>query len=258
MHEAREAPWPPRQAAILAAAVKVFIQFGYRKTSMEDVAAAAEVSRQTLYLQFRNKERLFRAALEYLTEQMLVSIRRLAGNQNGTVEQTLMGVFEVLCGDSLAVSSQINIAELLVVARSQEESIVARFEADVVSVIADILTRAGTAARWETHGIGAQELAMHLLDTSAGVKSATGNLSDYKRRIALAIRIIVMGATGSRHEDSGCWSDGCDGTQGGKACTCTRTLRYGRCSPSGATVICRPAVLRPRRCPFPRGPDRCS
>jgi hypothetical protein len=30
--------------------------------------------------------------------------------------------------------------------------------------------------------------------SSAGVKSATGNLSDYKRRMALAIRIIVMGA----------------------------------------------------------------
>jgi hypothetical protein len=58
------------------------------------------------------------------------------------------------------------------------------------------LTQAGTAARWERHGIGAQELAMHLLDTSAGVKSATGNLSDYKRRMALAIRIIMMGANG--------------------------------------------------------------
>jgi len=104
--------------------------------------------------------------------------------------------FEVLCGDSLAVSSQINIAELLVVARSQEESIVSRFEADVLSVIADTLTQAGTAARWERHGIGAQELAMHLLDTSAGAKSATGNLSDYKRRMALSIRIIVMGANG--------------------------------------------------------------
>ena len=53
-----------------------------------------------------------------------------------------------------------------------------------------------TAARWERHGIGAQELAMHLLDISAAVKSATRNLSDYKRRMALAIRIIVMGANG--------------------------------------------------------------
>jgi TetR/AcrR family transcriptional regulator len=196
MHKSREAARPPRQAAILAAALKVFLQFGYRKTSMEDVAAAAEVSRQTLYLQFRNKERLFRATVEYLTEQMLVSIRRLAGNRNAPVEQTLMGVFEVLCGDLLAASSQINIAELLVVARSQEKSIVSRFEADLLSVIADTLTQAGTAARWKRHGIGAQELARHLLDTSAGVKAAAGNLSDYKRQMALAIRIIVMGASG--------------------------------------------------------------
>ena len=107
-----------------------------------------------------------------------------------------MGVFEVLCGDSLTISSQIIIAELLVVARSQEQSIVSRFKADVRSVIADTLTQAGTAARWERHGIGVQGLAMHLLDTSAGVKSATGNLSDYKRRMALAIRIIVRGANG--------------------------------------------------------------
>jgi AcrR family transcriptional regulator len=198
MHEVSEAARPPRQAAILAAAVKVFFQFGYRKTSMEDVAAAAQVSRQTLYLQFHDKERLFRAALEYVTEQMLVSIKSLAANKKGTVEQKLMGVFEVLCEDSLALSSQVNIAELVVVARSQMESIVSRFEADVLSVIADILTQAGTATRWERHGISAQELALHLLDTSAGVKSATGNLSDYKQRMALAIRIIVKGANGRK------------------------------------------------------------
>jgi len=61
-----------------------------------------------------------------------------------------MGVFEVLCGDSLAVSSQINIAELLVVARAQEESIVSRFEADVLSVLADTLTQAGVCSEQAT------------------------------------------------------------------------------------------------------------
>ena len=75
-----------------------------------------------------------------------------------------------------------------------QPNIVSRFEADVRSVIADPLMHAGTAARWERHGIGALELARQLLDTSAGVKSATGDLSDYRRRMALAIRIIVMGA----------------------------------------------------------------
>ena len=57
------------------------------------------------------------------------------------------------------------------IARSQEKSIVSGFEADVCSVIADILPQAGTPPRWPLHGIGAQELAMHLLDASAGIKS---------------------------------------------------------------------------------------
>jgi AcrR family transcriptional regulator len=196
MHEASEAR-PARQAAILAAAVKVFFQFGYRKTSMEEVAAAAEVSRQTLYLQFRNKEQLFRAALEYVTEQMLASVRGVADSQNRTVEEKLKGIFEVLYGDPLAVSSQVNIAELLAVARSQEGNIVSRFDAGVISIIGDTLTRAGTAAHWERHGIGAQELAKHLIDTSTGIKSATDDASEYRRRMALAIRIIVAGADGA-------------------------------------------------------------
>lgn len=160
---------------------------------MDDLAAAAEVSRQTLYLQFRNKEGLFRAALEYLTEQMLASMRCVADRQSGTVEETLMGIFEVPCGDSLTASSQINIAELATVAPSQEGSIVSRFEAEVLSVIANTLRQAGAAAQWERQGIGAQELAMHLIDTSSGIKSATEHLSDYRQRMALAIRIIVKG-----------------------------------------------------------------
>ncbi len=176
-----------------------------------------------------------------------------------------MGVFEVLCGDLLAVSSQINIAELLAVARSQEESIVSRFEADVLSVIADTLTQAGTAARWERHGIGAQELAMHLLDTSAGVKSATGNLSDYKRRMALAIRIVVMGANGVEMEDRG--RDMKIAVVGATGATGRRVVKHALAQGHFVTAVarhperlssCRPAVPRPRRCPFPKGPDRCS
>jgi AcrR family transcriptional regulator len=165
---------------------------------MEDVAAAAQVSRQTLYLQFSNKQGLFRAALENLTGQMLVSITGLTANQNGNLEQILMAMTGILCGDSLMVSSKTNIAELAAVARSQEGNIVSRFEADVIAVIAGVLKRTGTAARWERHGIGARELARHLLDTSAGVKASTGNPADYKRRMAIAIRIIVTGAKEGR------------------------------------------------------------
>lgn len=50
-----------RQQQILDAAAAVIIRLGYDKTSMSDIAAAAGVSRGTVYLYFRGKEELFEA-----------------------------------------------------------------------------------------------------------------------------------------------------------------------------------------------------
>ena len=44
---------------IREAAARLFLDHGYAATSMDDVAAAAQVSKQTIYTHFRNKEELF-------------------------------------------------------------------------------------------------------------------------------------------------------------------------------------------------------
>ncbi|MGB6357080.1 MAG: helix-turn-helix domain-containing protein, partial [Steroidobacteraceae bacterium] len=72
-------PTDTRQSALLDAAVGVFARYGFRKTSMEEVARAAGVSRQGLYLQFANKEELFRKALEHsLSSQLNEAIAALS------------------------------------------------------------------------------------------------------------------------------------------------------------------------------------
>ena len=48
-------------AAILKAAFEAFRSYGFRRTSMEDIAAGAGMSRSALYLHFRNKEDIFRS-----------------------------------------------------------------------------------------------------------------------------------------------------------------------------------------------------
>jgi TetR/AcrR family transcriptional repressor of mexJK operon len=48
-----------KQAAIADAATKLFLREGYRGTSMDEIAAAAGVSKQTVYKQFTDKEQLF-------------------------------------------------------------------------------------------------------------------------------------------------------------------------------------------------------
>ncbi|HET9780291.1 MAG TPA: TetR/AcrR family transcriptional regulator [Candidatus Dormibacteraeota bacterium] len=45
--------------AIRDAAAALFLEKGYRDTSMDDIAAAAQVSKQTIYTHFANKQELF-------------------------------------------------------------------------------------------------------------------------------------------------------------------------------------------------------
>ncbi|WP_411822498.1 TetR/AcrR family transcriptional regulator [Leptospira sp. 'Mane'] len=57
-----------RKKEILEAALDCFLQFGYSKTSMDDIAKKAGLSRPLLYLKFKNKEDLFTAIFLYLME----------------------------------------------------------------------------------------------------------------------------------------------------------------------------------------------
>ena len=55
---ARKTP-TDRLPQLIACATKMFIEQGYRRTQMEDVAAALGVAKGTLYLYVESKEALF-------------------------------------------------------------------------------------------------------------------------------------------------------------------------------------------------------
>ena len=50
-----------KRTTIVTAALDVFINYGFKKTSMDDIARAAGMSRPALYQTFRNKTEIFRA-----------------------------------------------------------------------------------------------------------------------------------------------------------------------------------------------------
>ncbi len=50
-----------KRAVILEAAFKVFLAYGFRRTTMADIADAAGISRPALYLEFKNKADIYRA-----------------------------------------------------------------------------------------------------------------------------------------------------------------------------------------------------
>src|SRR5260221_13394734 len=58
---------------ILDAAMLVFRRHGFRRSSIEQAAEAAGLTRQALYHHFKSKEALFRAVIEQLHENALVA-----------------------------------------------------------------------------------------------------------------------------------------------------------------------------------------
>lgn len=67
LHEPGEGRTAQKRRAILAAATASFLRNGFRGTSMDEVASQAGVSKQTVYKQFTDKERLFREIVDGVT-----------------------------------------------------------------------------------------------------------------------------------------------------------------------------------------------
>ena len=61
---------PEKTAAILDGATRIFLEEGYAGTTMDRVAAAAGVSKPTVYSHFHDKEGLFNALMEQMVRKM--------------------------------------------------------------------------------------------------------------------------------------------------------------------------------------------
>ena len=72
---------------IIEAATSVFLRYGFRRSTMGDLAEAAGLSRPSLYLRFCNKERLFEAVLQEVATRTLDEIRAGLAQQKTPSEQ---------------------------------------------------------------------------------------------------------------------------------------------------------------------------
>jgi AcrR family transcriptional regulator len=65
------------RTAILDAADRVLAEYGYKKTTMEDVASEARLGRRTIYLYFKTKEELALATIDRTIDLLLAQLREV-------------------------------------------------------------------------------------------------------------------------------------------------------------------------------------
>ena len=66
-----------KRQEILAAATRMFLRYGYSKTTIEDISAAADKSKTAVYYYFKGKQEIFREVLDAEFGQIQESLRKI-------------------------------------------------------------------------------------------------------------------------------------------------------------------------------------
>ena len=188
-------PGAVRRAAILEAAASVFLRYGFKKTSMDDLARAAGLSRQGLYLHFPTKEALFKEAVQNLIAATRAAVRAALAREELDVEERILGAFEAAHAQAIGLPASGHMNELFETAAQLVGPSVAEVEQGLVADVARVLRAAGVAATWKDAGVSAKELAEHLQATSYGLKHQATTPAAYREGMRVAVRIVCRGAS---------------------------------------------------------------
>jgi AcrR family transcriptional regulator len=180
-----------RLSALLDAAVGVFARYGYRKTSMDDVARAAGVSRQGLYLSFANKEELFRRALEHsLSDQLACAITALSRAQD-SLEIRIIAACKEWSGRFVG-SLGADAADLMCAGTSLAGATLAEYEWQFEEALANAINATPVADRCAAAGLNIADFARALHATARGLKQSCKTQEDFVKTMTAAVRMACL------------------------------------------------------------------
>ncbi len=166
-----------RQDTILDAAFHAFSSYGYRRTSMDDIARGAGLSRTALYLHYRNKEDIFRSLAMRYFEDALRDMTAALEAPGQTLEQALRAAFVAKDGKFMeAVLSTPHGEELLDAGFAVTGDLAAAGEARMVALLGDWLAQRNLP---QELGSG-PEVAQAIMSAVKGLKTTARSLPDYR------------------------------------------------------------------------------
>jgi AcrR family transcriptional regulator len=187
----------PRRDALLEAAVGVFVRYGFRKTSMDEVARAAGVSRQGLYLQFADKEELFRTCVTFkLTRQLTAAVAALARAQ-APLESRLVAACDEWAGRFVGIGGT-DAADLMCASTSLAGSTMAHYGMQFEKALADAIASSPLAAFCTDAGFAPENVATALHATARGLKQSSTSRQEFLQALTVAARLFCAPLTHSR------------------------------------------------------------
>src|SRR6202140_143707 len=178
-----------RREALLEAAVGVFARYGFRKTSMDEVARAAGVSRQGLYLLFADKEELFRRALTHkLTRQLSAAVIALSGTGD-PLEARLIAACDKWAGQFIGAVGA-DAADLMCASTSLAGDTLSHYEALFEKALAHAIEASPLLNFCTAAGVSPADAAKALHATARGLKQGSQSRQEFVRGMTAAARMF--------------------------------------------------------------------
>ncbi|HEY8515526.1 MAG TPA: helix-turn-helix domain-containing protein [Candidatus Binatia bacterium] len=189
----REAIATPER--ILSAAFVRFSRYGFRRTSMEDIATEAGVSRAALYLQFRNKEEIFRRLAQQMQDEALSRAAAALAQDAPLADRIVAAILaKGLRFVEISLASP-HASELLDETNRLCGDLIGETERRFLDQLARVLRRAAQAGEIDLGetGLAAGDVAQLLLRAVKGLKGPGVTVEDYRKNVDSLVRVFVAG-----------------------------------------------------------------
>ena len=188
-------PSADKRAVILDSALDLFRHYGYRRTSMEDIAQAANVAKGTLYLYFKSKDELFEALARQIAERVDENLTAAAGRAIGT-EEKILALLDAKLGFFYRwVLSSPHAAELIDSKPMISEEIFSSVDRHFRSAVAKALKDGvrGGELDPKAAGLSLEAAADTLIAAAYGAESGARDEADFRGRLERIVRLSLRG-----------------------------------------------------------------
>ena len=173
-----------KRDAVVTAATAVFLRYGHARTTMNDVAEEARISRPALYLVFPRKEDIFAAVTERLIQDKLQQYREALPKMR-TLKQKLHFCCEQWAGVGYDLTKAHPDAKDVF---NLDFAPVREMYAVLEAFWADLLRDAVAASKLRTTP---EELARILIFSMRGFKDIAEDAAHMRRLIALQVDVVL-------------------------------------------------------------------
>jgi len=182
------------KSRLIQASIELFSQYGVKRTSMGDIADRANVSRQTLYVNFENKDEMLAAAMKTAVNEIFASLNS-QWSECDSVENVLNAYFDIaIVGTYDLLQSQPDSRDILLGVGKKSQKVSEDINKKKVKLLTEQLLP--YSDQLKTSGTDVKALSQFIVSTTSSFKYSVKTKKELKGLLkTLKVSVVALVGT---------------------------------------------------------------